>query len=225
MLNKMFNYGAIGGLIAGVLMFAFAAILHVHPAPQHGAMPGYLVMVAAALPIFVAIRRYRAENSRGDVGIVPAITLGLAVAAITAAVYALCWELVLAWSGMDYGADHAAQVLADALDAANSQFLDNDRSPGRKLGTIDNRGSHFYVALYWAQALAAQTADAALAANFAPLAKALADNETKIVEELINVQGKPVDIGGYYHPDNAKLAAAMRPSPTLNAALAGLANS
>ncbi|MCO5055388.1 NADP-dependent isocitrate dehydrogenase [Thermomonas sp.] len=119
----------------------------------------------------------------------------------------------------------AAQVLADALDAANSQFLDNDRSPGRKLGTIDNRGSHFYVALYWAQALAAQTADAALAANFAPLAKALADNETKIVEELINVQGKPVDIGGYYHPDNAKLAAAMRPSPTLNAALAGLANS
>ncbi|MBC6942818.1 MAG: DUF4199 domain-containing protein [Xanthomonadales bacterium] len=114
MLNKMFNYGAIGGLIAGVLMFAFAAILHVHPAPQHGAMPGYLVMVAAALPIFVAIRRYRAENSRGDVGIVPAIALGLAVAAITAAVYALCWELVLAWSGMDYGAEHAAQMLADA---------------------------------------------------------------------------------------------------------------
>ncbi|HRO63270.1 NADP-dependent isocitrate dehydrogenase [Thermomonas sp.] len=119
----------------------------------------------------------------------------------------------------------AAQVLADALDAANARFLDNDRSPGRKLGTIDNRGSHFYVALYWAQELAAQTTDPALAAKFAPLAKTLADSEAKIVEELIAVQGKPVDIGGYYHPDNAKLAAAMRPSPTLNAALAGLANS
>jgi isocitrate dehydrogenase len=115
-----------------------------------------------------------------------------------------------------------AQVLADALDAANATFLDNDKSPGRKLGTIDNRGSHFYVALYWAQALAAQTADAALAATFAPLAKLLADNEAKIVEELVAVQGKPVDIGGYYQPDMAKLSAAMRPSATLNAALATL---
>ncbi len=115
-----------------------------------------------------------------------------------------------------------AQVLADALDAANAKFLDNDKSPGRKLGTIDNRGSHFYVALYWAQALAAQTADAALAATFAPLAKLLADNEAKIVEELVAVQGKPVDIGGYYQPDMAKLSAAMRPSATLNAALATL---
>ena len=105
-----------------------------------------------------------------------------------------------------------AQVLADALDAANARFLDNDRSPGRKLGTIDNRGSHFYVALYWAQALAEQTADAELAAKFAPHAKALAENEAKIVEELVAVQGKPVDIGGYYQPDMAKLAAAMRPS-------------
>ncbi|HEY1069724.1 MAG TPA: NADP-dependent isocitrate dehydrogenase [Thermomonas sp.] len=115
-----------------------------------------------------------------------------------------------------------AQVLADALDAANAKFLDNDKSPGRKLGTIDNRGSHFYVALYWAQALAAQTADAELAATFAPLAQRLADNEAKIVEELVAVQGKPVDIGGYYQPDMGKLSAAMRPSATLNAALATL---
>jgi len=114
------------------------------------------------------------------------------------------------------------QVLADALDAANAKFLDNDRSPGRKLGTIDNRGSHFYVALYWAQALAEQTADAELAAKFAPLAKALGEGEAKIVEELIAVQGKAVDIGGYYRPDMAKLAAVMRPSATLNAALAAL---
>ena len=115
-----------------------------------------------------------------------------------------------------------AQVLADALDAANSQFLDHDRSPGRKLGSIDNRGSHFYVALYWAQALATQTADAELASRFAPLAKALAADEAKIVAELIGVQGKPVDIGGYYRPDLAKLSAAMRPSATFNAALAAL---
>lgn len=115
-----------------------------------------------------------------------------------------------------------AQVLADALDAANAKFLDNDRSPGRKLGTIDNRGSHFYVALYWAQALAEQTADAELAAKFAPLAKALTDAEAKIVEELVAVQGKPVDIGGYYQPDVGKLSTAMRPSATLNAALATL---
>ena len=115
-----------------------------------------------------------------------------------------------------------AQVLADALDAANAKFLDNDKSPGRKLGTIDNRGSHFYIALYWAQALAEQTADAELAAKFAPLAEALSANETKIVEELIAVQGKPVDIGGYYQPAMDKLSAAMRPSATLNAALATL---
>ena len=115
-----------------------------------------------------------------------------------------------------------AQVLADALDAANAKFLDNDKSPGRQLGTIDNRGSHFYIALYWAQALAAQTADAELASRFAPLARALADNEAKIVEELVAVQGKPVDIGGYYRPDMAKLSASMRPSATLDAALANL---
>ncbi len=117
----------------------------------------------------------------------------------------------------------AAKVLADALDTANAKFLDNDRSPGRKLGTIDNRGSHFYVALYWAQELAAQTTDAALAAKFTALAKALTDAETKIVEELVAVQGKSVDIGGYYLPDTTKLSTAMRPSSSLNTALATLA--
>ena len=121
------------------------------------------------------------------------------------------------------GGNARAQVLADALDAANAAFLDHDKSPGRKLGTIDNRGSHFYLALYWAQALAAQTADAELAAKFAPLAEALAENEATIVAELLAVQGKPVDIGGYYQPDAGKLDAAMRPSATLNAALATLA--
>ena len=121
-----------------------------------------------------------------------------------------------------YGNAKAA-VLAKALDVANGQFLDNDRSPGRKLGTIDNRGSHFYLTLYWAQALAAQDEDAQLKATFAPLAQALADNEQAIVAELIAVQGKAVDIGGYYHADLAKVAASMRPSATFNAALAQLA--
>ena len=116
-----------------------------------------------------------------------------------------------------------AQVLADALDAANAEFLDKDRSPGRKLGTIDNRGSHFYLAMYWAQAMAAQAADAELAARFKPLAEALTANEAKIIEEMIAVQGKPVDIGGYYAPDLARLTPAMRPSATFNAALATLA--
>jgi len=115
-----------------------------------------------------------------------------------------------------------ATVLAKTLDQANGQFLDNDKSPSRKLGGIDNRGSHFYIALYWAQALAAQDDDAALKARFAPLAKALAGNEQKIVEELAAVQGKAVDIGGYYRPDVAKAAAAMRPSTTFNDALAAL---
>jgi isocitrate dehydrogenase len=112
-----------------------------------------------------------------------------------------------------------AKVLANALDAANAQFLDNDKSPTRKLGGIDNRGSHYYLALYWAQALAAQDDDAGLKATFAPLAKALAENEARIVAELAAVQGKHVDIGGYYRPDVAKARAAMRPSATLNAAL------
>ena len=115
-----------------------------------------------------------------------------------------------------------ASVLAKTLDQANGQFLDNDKSPSRKLGGIDNRGSHFYIALYWAQALAAQDDDAALKARFAPLAKALADSEQAIVGELIAAQGKPVDIGGYYRPDVAKASKAMRPSSTFNTALAAL---
>ena len=115
-----------------------------------------------------------------------------------------------------------AQVLADALDAANAEFLDTDKSPSRKVGGIDNRGSHFYLAMYWAQALAEQATDVELAARFKPLAQALKDNEAKIVEELIAVQGKPLDIGGYYQPDVVALTAAMRPSATLNAALAAL---
>ncbi len=113
-----------------------------------------------------------------------------------------------------------AKVLADTLDAANGKFLAFDRSPGRKLGTIDNRGSHFYLSLYWAQALAAQTADAELAAVFKLVAEALAANEQQIVSELLAVQGQPVDVGGYYKPDNAKAGAALRPSATLNGILA-----
>lgn len=110
-----------------------------------------------------------------------------------------------------------AQVLADALDEANDKFLDTDKSPGRKLGTIDNRGSHFYLAMYWAQALAAQTKDAELAATFAPIAEAMTANEAKINEELIAAQGKPQEIKGYYHPDFDATSKAMRPSQTLNA--------
>ena len=115
-----------------------------------------------------------------------------------------------------------AKVLADTLDAANGRFLEQDKSPGRKLGTNDNRGSHFYLALYWAQAIAAQDADADLKLTFAPVAAALAANEAKIAQELIAVQGKPADVGGYYQPDDTKAAAAMRPSATFNAILAGL---
>ncbi|CAG4882692.1 Isocitrate dehydrogenase [NADP] [Georgfuchsia toluolica] len=115
-----------------------------------------------------------------------------------------------------------AQVLADTLDQANGKILDNNRSPARKVGEIDNRGSHFYLALYWAQALAAQSKDKDLQARFAPLAKKLADNEAKINAELLGAQGKPQDIGGYYHPDFEKASKAMRPSTTLNAALATL---
>jgi isocitrate dehydrogenase len=115
-----------------------------------------------------------------------------------------------------------AKVLADTLDAANGRFLETDKSPGRKLGTIDNRGSHFYLALYWAQALAAQDADAGLKAAFAPIAADLAANEQKIVGELLAAQGKPADVGGYYQPDDAKAAAALRPSATFNAIVARL---
>jgi isocitrate dehydrogenase len=113
-------------------------------------------------------------------------------------------------------------VLADALDAATAKFLDNDKSPTRKLGQLDNRGSHFYLAFYWAEALAAQTKDLDLQARFAPLAKTLAENEQTIVHELNSVQGKSVDIGGYYRPDDTKAFAAMRPSQTFNSALAAV---
>jgi isocitrate dehydrogenase len=116
----------------------------------------------------------------------------------------------------------AARTLAKALDAANGKFLDNDKSPQRKAGELDNRGSHFYLALYWAQALAAQTEDAGLRAKFAPVAAELTREEAKIVGELSAAQGKPVDIGGYYHPDPAKCAAAMRPSGTFNRILTAL---
>jgi isocitrate dehydrogenase len=114
-----------------------------------------------------------------------------------------------------------AAVLAEALDVANGRFLETDKSPSRKVGELDVRGSHFYLGLYWAQAMAAQTRDTALQAAFAPLATALTDAEAVIVAELNAAQGKPVDIGGYYHPDAAKCAAAMRPSATLNAAING----
>ncbi|GCD93696.1 NADP-dependent isocitrate dehydrogenase [Embleya hyalina] len=116
-----------------------------------------------------------------------------------------------------------AQVLADTLDRATGTFLDNDKSPSRRLGGIDNRGSHFYLALYWAQELAAQTEDAALAEAFAGLAHTLREQERTIVDELIAVQGEPADIGGYYRPDPAKASAVMRPSATFNSALATLA--
>ena len=110
-----------------------------------------------------------------------------------------------------------AQVLADALDEANAKFLATDKSPARKVGGIDNRGSHFYLAMYWAEALANQTVDAELAAQFVPVANAMLENETKINEELIGAQGTAQNIDGYYRPDEAKTYAAMRPSATLNA--------
>jgi isocitrate dehydrogenase len=110
-----------------------------------------------------------------------------------------------------------AQLLADTLDQANTKFLDNNKNPARKVGQIDNRGSHFYLAMYWAEALAAQTKDKDLAANFTKVAKQLQENEAKINEELIGAQGKPQDIGGYYMPDPVKTEKAMRPSATLNA--------
>ena len=109
-----------------------------------------------------------------------------------------------------------AAVLAKTLDAATGKLLENNKSPSRKLGGLDNRGSHFYIALYWAQALAAQNDDAELKRIFTPVAAELSQNEDKIVAELLDVQGKPADIGGYYRPDDAKAAAAMRPSATFN---------
>ncbi|RON85754.1 NADP-dependent isocitrate dehydrogenase [Pseudomonas fluorescens] len=123
--------------------------------------------------------------------------------------------------GVNYN-NPKALVLSKTLDQATGQFLDNNKSPSRKVGNIDNRGSHFYLALYWAQALAAQTEDTALQAQFATLAKTLTENEATIVAELNAVQGKPVDIGGYYHADAELISKAMRPSATFNAAIAAL---
>jgi isocitrate dehydrogenase len=114
------------------------------------------------------------------------------------------------------GNNAVAKILADTLDQANAKFLESNKSPARKVGEIDNRGSHFYLALYWAQALAAQTADKKIAEKFQKIAKDLSDNEKTIDQELLAAQGKPQDVGGYYHPDDAKASKAMRPSATLN---------
>jgi isocitrate dehydrogenase len=123
--------------------------------------------------------------------------------------------------GSTFGNGRAA-LLAETLDQAIGKFLDTNKSPARRVGQIDNRGSHFYLAMYWAEALAAQSRDAELQVRFAPVAKQLADNEAAINAELIGAQGKPVDMGGYYRPDPAKVEAAMRPSPTLNAIIDGI---
>jgi isocitrate dehydrogenase len=134
--------------------------------------------------------------------------------------------LALAVSIEDLGTktgNRKALVVAEALDRANGQILDHDKSPQRKVGELDNRGSHFYLAMYWARALADQTTDAELRAIFGPIATELERNERTIVSELNGVQGKPVEIGGYYHPDSAKTSKAMRPSATLNAIIDGLA--
>jgi isocitrate dehydrogenase len=119
--------------------------------------------------------------------------------------------------------NQAAKILADTLDQANAKFLESNKSPARKVGEIDNRGSHFYLALYWAQALAQQTQDKSLAERFAQIAKELEQNEARISAELLAAQGKPVDVGGYYHPDDEKASKAMRPSPTLNAIVDAIA--
>ncbi len=134
--------------------------------------------------------------------------------------------LALAVSFEDLGiktGNNKAKILAKTLDAATGKLLDNRKSPSPKTGELDNRGSQFYLSLYWAQELAAQTDDAELAAHFAPLAKSLTENEAKIVAELLEVQGKPVDIGGYFKLDEAKVSAAMRPSATFNQAIDSLA--
>lgn len=129
-------------------------------------------------------------------------------------------EFLALWASFDHIANReshsAARVLAQALDRATETFLNENRSPGRALGTIDNRGSHFYLALYWARELATQTDDPLLASRFAPVAEELAVGEKTIVEELLAAQAHPVDIGGYYHPDPERVIAAMRPSATFN---------
>ena len=136
----------------------------------------------------------------------------------------LRWDSLGEFLALGASLEHLAQVtgnadvrvLAETLDEANGKILEHNRSPARKVGEIDNRGSHFYLALYWAQALAAQTADKKIAEKFSKIAKDLSDNEKTIDGELLAAQGKPQDVGGYYHPDDAKAAKAMRPSATLN---------
>jgi isocitrate dehydrogenase len=124
--------------------------------------------------------------------------------------------------GNAYG-NPKANVLAKTLDQATGKFLDLDKSPGRKVGSLDNRGSHFYLGLYWAQALAEQTEDKELQAQFTGIAKVLGENEARILEELSAAQGKPVDIGGYYRPNVDLTTKAMRPSATLNKVVDGIA--
>src|SRR6185369_1552176 len=136
----------------------------------------------------------------------------------------LRWDSLGEFSALAASLEHVAaafkndraQVLAETLDQAIAKFLDNNKSPARKVGQIDNRGSHFYLALYWAQALAGQSKNSELQAKFTKVAKQLEENEAKINEELLAAQGKPVDMGGYYHADKVKVAKAMRPSATLN---------
>ena len=113
-----------------------------------------------------------------------------------------------------------AKLIGKCLDDATSKFLLNDKSPSRKVGELDNRGSHFYLAMYWAQALAEQTEDAGLSSEFEALAEQLSQNESKIINELNDAQGKPMDIGGYYQPDDTLASEAMRPSTTLNQIIA-----
>jgi isocitrate dehydrogenase len=140
----------------------------------------------------------------------------------------LRWDSLGEFMALAASLEHLAQrtgnaraaVLAEALDAGTAEYLRNNKGPARKVGDLDNRGSHFYLALYWAQALARQTKDRALAEHLAPIAADLAANEQKIVAELNGVQGTPIDVGGYYHPDPKLASAAMRPSATLNAIIA-----
>lgn len=142
----------------------------------------------------------------------------------------LRWDSLGEFSALGASLEHVALtfkneragLMAETLDQAIGKFLDTNKSPARKVGEIDNRGSHFYLALYWAEALAAQTKDAELQARFVNVAKQMGENEAKINGELIGAQGKPLDLGGYYHPDPAKVTAAMRPSATLNAIVDGL---
>jgi isocitrate dehydrogenase len=143
----------------------------------------------------------------------------------------LRWDSLGEFMALAASLEHLAQragnaraaVLAETLDAATGEYLRNNKGPARKVGDLDNRGSHFYLALYWAKALATQGKDAALAEHFAPIAAELAAQEATIVAELNGVQGRPVDIGGYYRPDPARASAAMRPSSTLNAIVSGTA--